>query len=103
MKLVVDLRANHLRRHFRSAGFPQAGGHIFLHSVEQVSRFLDHSSLAVTPVYLPQPERDRVTAHGKVAAAMGVYSHLSGLSSESLPPQLESFNGHLLVSEDQVG
>ncbi len=52
-----------LRRYFRAAGLPASGVHIFRHSaaklrreagesVEQVSRFLDHSSLAVTTVYL---------------------------------------------------
>ena len=61
-----------LRRYFNNSGLPQAGVHIFRHSaarlrreagesVEQVSRFLDHSSLAVTTVYLRQLEGDRDT------------------------------------------
>ena len=48
-----------LLRYFKAAGLPPSGVHIFRHSaaklrreagesVEQVSRFLDHSSLAVT-------------------------------------------------------
>ena len=62
-----------LRRYFQAAGLRPAGVHIFRHSaaklrreagesVEQVSRFLDHSSLAVTTVYLRQLEGDRDTA-----------------------------------------
>jgi site-specific recombinase XerD len=50
-----------LRRYFASAGLPPAGVHVLRHSaaklrrdagesVEDVSRFLDHSSLAVTTV-----------------------------------------------------
>jgi len=52
-----------LRRYLRNAGLPPAGVHILRHSaaklrrdagesVEDVSRFLDHSSLAVTTTYL---------------------------------------------------
>ena len=59
-----------LRRYFDAAGLPAAGVQIFRHSaaklrreagesVEQVSRFLDHSSLAVTSVYLRRLEGDR--------------------------------------------
>ena len=72
-----------LRRYFKAAGLSPAGVHIFRHSaaklrreagesVEQVSRFLDHSSLAVTSVYLRQLEGDRDTACEKVATALGV-------------------------------
>jgi site-specific recombinase XerD len=61
---------NNLRRYFNAAGLPPAGVHVFRHSVaklrrdagesvEQVSRFLDHSSLAVTSVNLRQLEGDR--------------------------------------------
>ena len=74
-----------LRRYFRDAGLPQAGVHIFRHSaaklrreagesVEQVSRFLDHSSLAVTTVYLRQLEGDRDTAWKQVAESLGLTS-----------------------------
>ena len=72
-----------LRRYFAAAGLPPAGVHIFRHSaaklrreagesVEQVSRFLDHSSLAVTSVYLRQLEGDRDTTWQQVATALGV-------------------------------
>ena len=50
-----------LRRYLKAAGLPQAGVHIFRHSaaklrrdagesIENVSRFLDHSSLQVTSI-----------------------------------------------------
>ena len=72
-----------MRRYFKVAGLPPAGVHIFRHSgvklrreagesVEQVSRFLDHSSLAVTTVYLRQLEGDRDTAWQQVAVALGL-------------------------------
>jgi len=72
-----------LRRYFKAAGLSPAGVHIFRHSaaklrreagesVEQVSSFLDHSSLAVTSVYLRQLEGDRDTTWGKVATAIGI-------------------------------
>jgi integrase/recombinase XerD len=72
-----------LRKYFRSAGLPPSGVHIFRHSaaklrrdagesVEQVSRFLDHSSLAVTTVYLRRLEGDRDTTWLKVAQAIGL-------------------------------
>ena len=72
-----------LRRYFKAAGLPPSGVHIFRHSaarlrreagesIEQVSRFLDHSSLAVTTVYLRQLEGDRDTTWQHVAVALGV-------------------------------
>jgi len=72
-----------LRRYFKAAGLPPSGVHIFRHStarlrrdagesVEQVSRFLDHSSLAVTTVYLRRLEGDRDTTWQQVAGAIGV-------------------------------
>ena len=72
-----------LRKYFKAARLPPAGVHIFRHSaarlrrdagesVEQVSRFLDHSSLAVTTVYLRQLEGDRDTTWEQVATALGV-------------------------------
>jgi site-specific recombinase XerD len=74
-----------LRRYFPAAGLPPAGIHIFRHSaaklrrdagesVEQVSRFLDHSSLAVTTVYLRRLEGDRDTTWRQVAEALGIPS-----------------------------
>ena len=72
-----------LRRYLRMAGLPPAGVHIFRHSaaklrreagesVEEVSRFLDHSSLAVTTVYLRQLEGDRDTTWERVAETIGL-------------------------------
>ncbi len=72
-----------LRRYFRAAGLPPAGVHIFRHSaaklrreagesVEQVSRFLDHSSLAVTTLYLRQLEGDRDLTWQQVAMALDI-------------------------------
>ncbi len=74
-----------LRRYLREAGLPPSGVHIFRHSaaklrrdagesVEEVSRFLDHSSLAVTTVYLRRLEGDRDTTWQQVAATLGIYS-----------------------------
>ena len=40
--------------------------------MEEVSRFLDHSSLAVTSVYLRQLEGDWDTAWQRVAESIGV-------------------------------
>jgi integrase len=72
-----------LRRYFRKAGLPPAGVHILRHaaaklrrdvgeSVEDVSRFLDHSSLAVTTVYLRRLEGQEDRNWHKVAEALGV-------------------------------
>jgi site-specific recombinase XerD len=72
-----------LRRYFQAAGLPPAGVHIFRHSaaklrrdagesVEEVSRFLDHRSLAVTSVYLRQLEGDRDSTWKHVAEAIGI-------------------------------
>ena len=52
-----------LRRYLKKAGLPLSGVHIFRHSaaklrrdagesIEDVSRFMDHSSLAVTTTYV---------------------------------------------------
>lgn len=72
-----------LQRYFRLAGITPAGVHIFRHTaaklrrdagetVEEVSRFLDHSSLAVTTVYLRRLEGERDQGWVKVAEAIGV-------------------------------
>jgi integrase len=74
---------SNLRGHLRKAGLPPAGVHILRHSaaklrrdagesVEDVSRFLDHSSLAVTTVYLRRLEGREDKSWPKVAAAIGV-------------------------------
>ena len=72
-----------LRRYLKLAGLPPAGVHVLRHSaaklrrdagesIEEVSRFLDHSSLAVTTVYLRRLEGEEDRSWGKVAAAIGV-------------------------------
>jgi integrase/recombinase XerC len=72
-----------LQRYLRKANLPQFGVHVFRHSgaklrrdvgesVEDVSRFLDQSSLAVTTVYLRRLEGQADTGWAKVAAAIGV-------------------------------
>jgi site-specific recombinase XerD len=59
-----------LQRYFRKAGITPSGVHIFRHTaaklrrdvgetIEDVSRFLDHSSLAVTTVYLRRLEGEQ--------------------------------------------
>jgi integrase/recombinase XerC len=72
-----------LRRYLGLAGLPLAGVHILRHSaaklrrdagesVEEVSRFLDHSSLAVTTVYLRRLEGLEDPGWFKVAATLGL-------------------------------
>ena len=72
-----------LRRYLRKAGLPPAGVHVFRHSaaklrrdvgesIEDVSRFLDHSSLAVTTTYLRRLEGQEDRSWERVAAAIGV-------------------------------
>jgi integrase/recombinase XerC len=71
------------RRYLRLAGLPLSGVHILRHtsaklrrdageSIEAVSSFLDHSSLAVTSVYLRRLEGDSDGAWPDVAAAIGL-------------------------------
>ena len=72
-----------LRRYLRLAGLPLGGVHILRHSaaklrrdagesVEEVSRFLDHSSVAVTTVYLRRLEGVQDPGWPRVAAALGL-------------------------------
>ena len=72
-----------LKHYLVAAGLPPAGVHILRHaaaklrreageSVEDVSQFLDHSSLAVTTVYLRRLEGQEDRGWGKVAEALGV-------------------------------
>jgi len=72
-----------LRQYMRNAGLPPAGVHILRHSaaklrrdagesIEDVSRFLDHSSLAVTTVYLRRLEGQEDRGWPRVAGALGV-------------------------------
>jgi integrase/recombinase XerC len=71
------------RRYLRAAGLAPAGLHILRHSaaklrrdagesVEAVSSFLDHSSLAVTTTYLRRLEGQTDMAWREVAAAIGI-------------------------------
>jgi site-specific recombinase XerD len=73
----------HLQCYLQAAGLPRAGVHIFRHSaaklrrdagesVEDVSQFLDHSSLAVTSTYLKRLQGQEDRTWGAVAAAIGV-------------------------------
>jgi len=72
-----------LRRYLAKAGLPRSGVHIFRHSaaklrrdagesIEDVSRFLDHSSLAVTTTYLRRLEGQEDRSWSQVAAAIGL-------------------------------
>jgi integrase len=71
------------RRYLEKAGLPPAGLHILRHSaaklrrdagesIEDVSRFLDHSSLAVTTTYLRRLEGQEDRGWGRVAEAIGL-------------------------------
>jgi integrase/recombinase XerC len=72
-----------LRRYLKKAGIAPAGVHILRHtaaklrrdageSIEDVSRFLDHSSLAVTTTYLRRLEGQEDKGWGRVAEAIGL-------------------------------
>jgi integrase len=71
------------RRYLREAGLPPSGLHVLRHSaaklrrdagesIEAVSAFLDHSSLAVTTVYLRRLEGQTDHTWADVAVAIGV-------------------------------
>jgi site-specific recombinase XerD len=71
------------RRYLHAAGLAPTGVHVLRHSaaklrrdagesIEDVSAFLDHSSLAVTTVYLRRLEGQEDRAWREVAAAIGV-------------------------------
>ena len=72
-----------LQRYFRKAGIAPSGVHIFRHTaaklrrdagetVEDVSRFLDHSRLAATAIYLRRLEGEQDKSWAKVAEAIGI-------------------------------
>ena len=74
---------NRFRGYLRLAGLPPSGVHVLRHtaaklrrdvgeSVESVSQFLDHSSLAVTTTYLRRLEGQRDTAWHGVATVIGL-------------------------------
>jgi integrase len=71
------------RRYLAAAGLAPTGIHVLRHSaaklrrdagesIEEVSQFLDHSSLAVTSVYLRRLEGQEDRAWRDVAEAIGV-------------------------------
>ncbi len=71
------------RTYLRLAGLPPSGIHLLRHSaaklrrdagasIEEVSSFLDHSSLAVTSVYLRRLEGETDRTWADVAAAIGL-------------------------------
>ena len=71
------------RRYLRAAGLAPTGLHVLRHtaaklrrdagaSIEAVSSFLDHSSLAVTSVYLRRLEGETDRTWPDVAIAIGV-------------------------------
>ena len=71
------------RRYLQKAGLPPSGLHVLRHtaaklrrdageSIEDVSHFLDHSSLAVTSTYLRRLEGQEDKGWGKVAEAIGL-------------------------------
>lgn len=71
-----------LRRYLRKAKLPESGVHVLRHSaaklrrdvgesIEDVSRFLDHSNLAVTTTYLRRLEGEQDDGWRKVAALIG--------------------------------
>lgn len=70
------------QRYLKEAGLPPAGLHLLRHTaaklrrdagdtVEDVSRFLDHSSLAVTSTYLRRLEGQEDRGWVRVAEAIG--------------------------------
>ena len=74
------------RSYLEKAGLAPSGLHLLRHtaaklrrdageSVEDVSRFLDHSSLAVTTTYLRRLETQEDLGWGRVAEAIGVTYH----------------------------
>ena len=71
------------RRYLQAAELPPAGLHLLRHtaaklrrdageSIEDVSRFLDHSSLAVTSTYLRRLEGEQDAAWPRVAGTLGL-------------------------------
>lgn len=73
----------HLQSYLADAGLPASGVHIFRHtaaklrrdagaSIEEVSRFLDHSNLAVTTVYLQRLEGQADSGWIQVAERLGL-------------------------------
>jgi integrase len=83
MTQSVQLFYSNLRSYLRNAVLPPGGVHIFRHSaaklrrdagesLEEVSRFLDHSSLAISTTYLRRLEGQEDRSWEKVARAIGM-------------------------------
>ena len=81
--ITSGLFYTNLRGYLSTAGLPPSGVHVLRHaaaklrrdagqSIEEVSRFLDHSSLAVTSTYLRRLEGQEDRSWGRVADAIGV-------------------------------
>lgn len=81
--ITTGLFYTNLRRYLEEAGLPSSGVHVLRHaaaklrrdagqSIEEVSRFLDHSSLAVTSVYLRRIEVVEDGGWASVAQAIGI-------------------------------
>jgi integrase len=67
LELLLDMPPVHVLRHTAANLRRDAG-----ESIEDVSRFLDHSSLAVTTTYLRRLEGLGDLGWGRVAEAFGV-------------------------------
>jgi integrase len=81
--ITTGLFYGNLRRYLIAAGLPPSGVHVLRHaaaklrrdagqSIEEVSRFLDHSSLAVTSTYLLRIEVTEDAGWAGVAQAIGL-------------------------------
>jgi site-specific recombinase XerD len=82
-EITTGLFYGNLRRYLAAAGLPPSGVHVLRHaaaklrrdagqSIEEVSRFLDHSSLAVTSLYLRRIEVVEDNGWCSVAQAIGI-------------------------------
>jgi site-specific recombinase XerD len=81
--ITSGLFYSNLRGYLAAAGLPPSGVHVLRHaaaklrrdagqSVEEVSRFLDHSNLAVTSVYLRRIEVSEDSGWAGVAQTLGI-------------------------------
>ena len=81
--ITTGLFYGNLRRYLAASGLPPSGVHVLRHaaaklrrdagqSIEEVSRFLDHSSLAVTSTYLRRIEVSEDAGWSRVAQAIGI-------------------------------
>ncbi len=88
---------SHLQTYLARAGLPPAGVHLFRHTaaklrrdtgatIEEVSRFLDHSNLAVTTVYLQRLEVLKDQGWAEVAALIEVPYEAAAVSPDHLSP-----------------